>query len=133
EGDLGGHSLGNLFLTALADITGDMGTAAAVAGRVLAITGRVLPTTLHNVTLGADIRQPDGKIVRVHGESQIPEVEGQIDRVFLEPENAPALPEVRRAILTADLVVLGPGSLYTSIIPSLLVQGVVAALKASTA
>lgn len=133
EGGLGGHSFGNLFLTALSEITGDMHAAVAVAGRVLAITGRVLPSTLHNVNLGADIRQPNGKLIRVMGESNIPETPGQIERVFLEPENVQALPDVRQAILSANVIVIGPGSLYTSIIPNLMIHGVVPALKATLA
>lgn len=133
EGELGGHSLGNLLLTALVNITGSMDQAALEAARVLAITGRVIPSTLHNVNLGADIRQANGKLVRVQGESQIPEVPGKIERVFLEPANAKALPDAIRAILEADLVVIGPGSLYTSILPNLLVRGIVEALKTTRA
>lgn len=133
EGGLGGHSFGNLFLTALTEITGDMNTAVAVAGRVLAITGRVIPSTLHHVNLGAYIRLADGKLVQVIGESNIPEMSGTIERVFLDPENVQALPEARQAILSANLIVIGPGSLYTSILPNLLVQGIVPALKASSA
>lgn len=133
DGALGGHSFGNLFLTALSDITGNMEAAVAVAGRVLAITGRVLPSTLHNTQLAADIRRPDGRLERVLGESRITDTEGHIERVMLEPSNAQALPEVLRAILAADLVVIGPGSLYTSILPNLLVRGVTDALKVTNA
>ncbi len=133
DGGLGGHSFGNLFLTALSEITGDMNTAVAVAGRVLAITGRVIPSTLHHVTLGAYVRLSDGKLIQVMGESNIPEAGGRIERVFLDPENVQALPEARQAILNANLIVIGPGSLYTSILPNLLVQGIVPALKAASA
>ncbi len=133
EGGLGGHSFGNLFLTALSDITGDMDTAVAVASRVLAITGRVIPSTLNHVNLGAKIRLPDDTLIQVVGESNIPKAGGRIERVFLEPENVQALPEARHAILTANLIVIGPGSLYTSILPNLLVQGIVPAMKASPA
>lgn len=133
DGDLRGHSFGNLFLTALVDLMGGMDAAAAAAGNVLAITGCVLPSTLHNVNLGADIRQPDGKLIRVHGESNIPNVKGKIERVFLEPANVQALPEVIRAILGADLIVIGPGSLFTSILPNLLVRGITDALKVTSA
>jgi len=133
QGDLGGHSFGNLFLTALSDITGNMEEAVGVASSVLAIRGRVLPSTLHNVNLGAEVLTDDGKRVRVHGESNIPTVRGKIERVFLEPSNVQVLPEVTRAILSADVIVIGPGSLYTSILPNLLVRGVVDALKVSTA
>jgi uncharacterized cofD-like protein len=133
EGGLEGHSFGNLFLTALSDITGNMEAAVAVAGRVLAITGRVVPSTLHSVNLGADVRLPDGKVQRVEGESNIPKAGGKIERVFLEPPNVPALPEAIRALLEAELIVLGPGSLYTSILPNLMVRGIAEALRASRA
>jgi uncharacterized cofD-like protein len=132
DGALGGHSFGNLFLTALSDITGNMEAAVAVAGRVLAITGRVLPSTLHNTNLAADIRRPDGRMERIHGESNITETPGRIERVMLEPSNAQALPEALRAILSAHLIVIGPGSLYTSILPNLLVRGVVDAIKVTS-
>lgn len=133
EGNLGGHSFGNLLLTALSDITGNMEDAVGVASRVLAITGRVLPSTLHNVNLRAEIRLPNGQLEQVHGESNIPEVHGKIERVFLEPSNAKVLPEVTRAILGAELIVIGPGSLYTSILPNLLVRGLVDALWVTSA
>jgi uncharacterized cofD-like protein len=133
EGGLSGHSFGNLFLIALAEITGNMDSAVLAASRLLAITGRVLPSTLYNVNLGADVRRPDGRLERVIGESNIPKVEGRIERVFLDPPNAQALPEVKQAILNADLIVIGPGSLYTSILPNLLVRGVLDALKVTAA
>jgi uncharacterized cofD-like protein len=132
EGALGGHSFGNLFLTALSEITGSMDQAVSEAGRVLAIKGRVLPSTMDDVLLGADIRTPDGKLTRVVGESKIPAIQGKIERVFLEPDDVKPLPEVKRAILGADLIVLGPGSLYTSILPNLLVKEITAALQAAS-
>jgi len=131
---LDGHSFGNLFITALAAVTGSFERAVAEAGRVLAIRGRILPSTLDNVTLVADLRRaaPSG-LLRVQGESSIPKAGQPIDRVFLRPENARAYPEAVRAILNADLVVAGPGSLFTSILPNLLVEGIRQAVAASRA
>jgi uncharacterized cofD-like protein len=134
NGGLEGHSFGNLFLTALADITGSMDQAVIETGRVLAIEGRVLPATLHNVTLVAEVKRPgDTSSRRVSGESQIPESGGKIERVFLQPDKVRAYPEAVRAILSADLIVIGPGSLFTSILPNLLVGGITEALRASDA
>jgi uncharacterized cofD-like protein len=133
EGDQSGHSFGNLFLTALSEITGNMEAAVAVAGRVLAISGRVMPSTLYDVNLGAEVRLPDGKLKRITGESNITSAEGRVERVFLEPSNAQALPEVIQSILSASLIIIGPGSLYTSILPNLLVRGIVDALRVSAA
>ncbi|HVO68529.1 MAG TPA: uridine diphosphate-N-acetylglucosamine-binding protein YvcK [Aggregatilineaceae bacterium] len=131
-GGLEGHSFGNLFLTALTKITGSMEEALIEAGRVLAIQGRVLPSTLKNVMLIGEVRGEDGS-QRIAGESQIPLVGGRIEQVMLSPENPPAYPEAIRAILAAELIVVGPGSLYTSIIPNLLVNGIPDALCASKA
>ncbi len=135
EGGLEGHSFGNLFLTALADITGSMDRAVSETGRVLAIEGRVLPATLQdNVMLIAEIRVPgEDRLQRVSGESQISRTGGNIQRVFLYPDHVQAYPEAVRAILGADLIVIGPGSLFTSILPNLLVHGMTEALRASTA
>jgi uncharacterized cofD-like protein len=134
EGGLKGHSFGNLFITALADITGSFESAVAESGRVLAVSGRVLPSTLHDVRLVADIKLPYlVSEVRVEGESQIPETTGSIRRVWLEPNNPPAFPQSVRAILNSDLIIVGPGSLYTSLLPNLLVPDVVEALRASRA
>ncbi|NLX09731.1 MAG: YvcK family protein [Chloroflexi bacterium] len=135
QGGLEGHSFGNLFLTALADITGSMDRAVAETGRVLATQGRVLPSTLQDdVTLMAEVRMPgETRLRRVTGESQIPESGGKIERVFLHPDQVRAYPEAVRAILNASFVVIGPGSLYTSILPSLLVTGIIEALRASRA
>ena len=124
---LEGHSFGNLFLTALCSITGNMVKAIKESASVLNIRGVVLPATLDDMKLGAEFE--DGRIV--HGESSIPEAHGQIKRLFTEPENCKALPEAIDAIADADLIILGPGSLYTSVIPNLLVNGIVdAVLKA---
>ena len=135
NGGLEGHSFGNLFLTAMAEITGGMDHAISETGRVLAIEGRVLPATLQtNVTLTAEVRVPGEKqLRRVIGESQIPETGGKIEHVFLEPNPVRAYPEAIRAILSADLIVIGPGSLYTSILPNLLVNGITEAIRASSA
>lgn len=134
NGDLGGHSFGNLFISVMAEITGSFEEAVAESGRVLAVQGRVLPSTLHDVRLLADVDLPDlAGGVRVEGESRIPEARGRIRRVWLEPEHPPAYPEAIRAILSADLIIVGPGSLYTSILPNLLVSDLVEAIRASRA
>lgn len=134
EPGLDGHSFGNLFISALSDITGSFEEAVAESGRVLSVHGRVLPSTLHNVRLVADVRLPyTVNEVRIEGESRIPEVDGRVRRVWLEPNDAPAFPPVIRALLNADMIVIGPGSLYTSLLPNLLVRDVLSAVKASQA
>jgi uncharacterized cofD-like protein len=129
---LDGHSFGNLFISALADITGSFEQAVAESGQVLAVHGRVVPSTLHDVTLVADVRLPNlvGE-VRVAGESSIPVSTGRIRRVWLEPDNPPAFPLAIQTILTAEVIVIGPGSLYTSILPNLLVPDIAEAIRAS--
>lgn len=134
ESGLGGHSFGNLFISALAEITGSFEEAVAESGRVLGVNGRVLPATLHNVHLVADVELPNQPgSVRVQGESAIPEMPGRVRRVWLEPDNPFAFPPAIRALLTADLIVIGPGSLYTSILPNLLVPDLLDAIRASRA
>jgi uncharacterized cofD-like protein len=131
---LDGHSFGNLFITALAEITGSFEEAVAESGRVLSVYGRVLPATLHDVRLVADMTLPQaGREVRVEGESRIPEFLGKVRRVWLEPNSPSAYPGVIQAILAADLIAVGPGSLYTSILPNLLVPDIAAAIRASRA
>ena len=131
---LEGHSFGNLFITALADITGSFESAVVESGRVLSVNGRVLPSTLHDVKLVASMELPNSlNEVRVVGESKIPEMLGRVRRVWLEPDDAPAFPPVIKALLNADLIVVGPGSLYTSILPNLLVHDLLASMKASRA
>ncbi len=131
---LDGHSFGNLFISALSDITGSFEEAVAESGRVLSVSGRVLPSTLHNVELVADIRLPHmSSEIRVEGESKIPESNGRVRRVWLEPNAPPAFPQAIRALLSADVIVIGPGSLYTSLLPNLLVPDLADAIRASRA
>jgi uncharacterized cofD-like protein len=134
DSGLGGHSFGNLFISALSDISGSFEKAIAESGRALSVHGRVLPATLHNVRLVADVQLPLAQTeVRVEGESYIPKAAGHVNRVWLEPDNAPAFPPVIQAILGADMIVIGPGSLYTSIMPNLLVRDLLAAIRSSRA
>ncbi|MGD1996841.1 MAG: YvcK family protein [Anaerolineae bacterium] len=130
---LDGHSFGNLFITAMAEVAGSFERAVLESGRVLAITGQVLPSTLESVTLVGDLRAEPARVDRVAGESRITESGGAIERVYLEPDDAPAYPEVVRAILEADLIVAGPGSLYTSVLPNLLVRQIAQAVAATRA
>ncbi len=131
---LDGHSFGNLFIAAMAHVTGSFESALVESSRVLAVQGRILPSTLHNVTLMADLREEaEGRLSRVAGESSITQYGGTIERVYLEPGDARPYPEAIRAILEADLIVLGPGSLYTSIMPNLLVRDIPQAIRASRA
>jgi uncharacterized cofD-like protein len=132
DSGLGGHSFGNLFITALSEVTGSFEEAVAESARVLGVNGEVLPATLHDVRLLADIQIPfQGGEVRVEGESSIPAMPGRVRRVWLEPNNPPAFPPVIQSILQADLIVIGPGSLYTSILPNLLVPDILAAIRSS--
>jgi uncharacterized cofD-like protein len=128
EGSLDGHSFGNLFIMAMADVTGNFEHALRESGKVLAVKGTILPSTLQDVTLVASM---NGR--SVEGESKIPKQNEPISHVFLKPDGAQANPEAVQAILNAELVVIGPGSLYTSILPNLLVEGMVEAIKASPA
>jgi uncharacterized cofD-like protein len=135
EGDeLDGHSFGNLFIAAISGVTGSFDRGIEEAARVLGIQGRVLPSTLWNVLLTADkTPEMDVQAIRVEGESRIPKVRGQVRRVYLEPGDPPAYPEAVHALLNADLIVMGPGSLYTSVIPNLLVPDIANAVRASRA
>jgi uncharacterized cofD-like protein len=131
---LDGHSFGNLFIAAMAAVTGSFERALVESSRVLAVRGRILPSTLQNVTLCADLREEvEGRVNRVAGESRITESGGSIERVYLEPGDVRAYPEAISALLQADLIILGPGSLYTSIIPNLLVREIAQAARASRA
>lgn len=124
-----GHNLGNLFLAAMKEITGDFVTAIKEMSRVLAVRGQVLPATEEDVVLNAEMA--DGSIVV--GESLIPLHKQRIKRVFFEPPHPQALPEALRAIAEADAIIIGPGSLYTSILPNLLVEGMVPAIRHTNA
>ncbi len=131
--DLSGHSFGNLFITAMAGITGSFEAALRESSQVLAVQGRVLPSTLEAVALCADISQDGETAVRVCGESRIPTSGGRILRVTLDPSAPRAFPGVIQAILSAQMVVIGPGSLFTSILPNLLVPQILEALRATNA
>ncbi|OES46143.1 gluconeogenesis factor YvcK family protein [Domibacillus iocasae] len=118
--ELSGHALGNLMIAALSSITGDFGHAIQEMSRVLNVRGKVLPAANQSVVLHAEME--DGSVVS--GESKIPYSGKKIRRVFLTPEEIEPLPETIRSIREADMIILGPGSLYTSILPNLLVPGI---------
>ncbi len=125
KGDsLKGHNFGNLFVAALTEITGDFGQAIQLASKILATRGRIYPVTTSDTTLVA--RMDDGSLVR--GETNITASRKHIEELMLEPPDAAPLPETLEAIERADLISVGPGSLYTSLITNLLVQGMPAAL-----
>jgi uncharacterized cofD-like protein len=126
---LAGHSLGNLILAAMKDINGDFVSGVREMSRVFAVRGRVLPAAEQAIVLKAEM--DDGSIVV--GESQIPKTGKKIKRVFIEPENVPPLDEAKEAIQEADAILIGPGSLYTSILPNLLVTQIADTVKASKA
>jgi len=142
EGSLNGHSFGNLFIMAMAEITGDFEHAIRESGRVIAVRGQIVPSTLRDVTLIAEMADGETRV----GESSIPHANGNgdgdghggvatataIKRVFLQPEST-INPEAEEAILNAEMITVGPGSLYTSILPNLVVDGMAEALKASPA
>jgi uncharacterized cofD-like protein len=128
-GDLSGHNFGNLFLTALTAVTGDFAEAVRAASHVLAIRGRIFPSTTVSASLVAELE--DGRLVR--GETNISKSDARIRRVFLDPPSAPPPDEALEALRRADLVLIGPGSLYTSLVPNLLVPGVSEALAATDA
>ncbi|MFH1782886.1 MAG: YvcK family protein [Candidatus Omnitrophota bacterium] len=120
ESELKGHNFGNLFITALSKVTGDFEKAIKESSKVLAIRGRVIPSTFDKVQLVAE--HSNGQ--RITGETKIVKQNSRIDRVFLDPKNCKASKESFEAIEEADIIVLGPGSLYTSVIPNLLVDGI---------
>ena len=133
---LDGHVFGNLFIAAMAGITGDFESAISEASRVLAVRGRILPSSLDNIVLCAEIRDPKDPGAGAHlvqGQSRIVGAGGAIERVFLQPSDAKGYPGAIQALLHADMIVLGPGSLYTSVLPNLLVPGIRDAFRASPA
>ena len=130
EGDgLKGHSFGNLFIVAMANVTDGFDQALVESSRVLAVRGRVVPATTSSLQLSARFR--DGSVVA--GESKIAERKGEIERLMIEPEEAAAHPLAVRAITDAELVVIGPGSLYSSILPNLMVSGISEAVRNTSA
>jgi len=129
DGGLGGHSFGNLFLAALTEITGDFTEAIRLSSEVIASKGHIYPATLSDVRLAAELE--DGSIVR--GETQISASKVPIRRLLLEPEQCLPLPQALKAIRVADIITVGPGSLYTSILPNLLVSQVARVIGASSA
>jgi uncharacterized cofD-like protein len=128
-GDLSGHSFGNLFLAALAGVTGDFLEAIKVSSEVLAIKGRIFPSTVEDVALIAELE--DGRVVK--GETNIVQSRSPISRLRLSTDSCRPLPETLDAIKHADIITIGPGSLYTSLIPNLLVDGIVDAMGHSDA
>ncbi len=129
NGELGGHSFGNLFLAALSEITGDFAEAVRLSSEILASKGHIFPATTTDVRIAA--RLADGSVVR--GETNIGKVGGRIERLYLEPEDCEPMPAAVAAILTADIITIGPGSLFTSLLPPLIVKGVADAINASRA
>jgi uncharacterized cofD-like protein len=126
---LEGHSFGNLFIVAMSGVTGNFEEAVRETSRVLAVRGQIVPATLANVTLCAHTEDEE----TIHGESNITDSPGRIRDVYLQPANVEANPDAVRAILNADLIVVGPGSLFTSVMPNLLVDGVRQAVQAAPA
>src|SRR5215468_258206 len=129
SGDLEGHNFGNLFLAALTAMTGDFAEAVKKASEILATRGHILPATAANVQLEADM--DDGS--RVVGETKITASERRIVELRMVPHDPEPLPQTLRAIAAADVITIGPGSLFTSLIPNLLVHGVSEAVAASSA
>ncbi|MBK6749002.1 MAG: uridine diphosphate-N-acetylglucosamine-binding protein YvcK [Pyrinomonadaceae bacterium] len=129
DGDLGGHVFGNIFLAALSEITGDFAEAVKLSSEILASKGHIYPATDADVRLAAELS--DGKIIR--GETKIGLVGSMIKRLFLEPANCQPLPDALAAIKNADVISVGPGSLFTSLLPPILVDGVADAIAESKA
>ena len=126
---LNGHSLGNLIVTAFCQMSGSLGAAIELAKEVLRTNGRVLPATETASSLCAELESGE----RIHGESQITAARGKVARVWMEPDNPPPSCGVLQTLASADAIILGPGSFYTSIIPNLLVAGVAEAVRNSPA
>jgi uncharacterized cofD-like protein len=135
SGGLAGHSFGNIFIVAMSGVVGNFEDAIRQTSRVLAVRGQIIPSTLDDVTLSAhttDQRTIDGESNITHDLKRNGH-DTRINEVYLTPHNPPAHPEAVRAILDADLIILGPGSLYTSVMPNMLVQGIRRAISASSA
>jgi uncharacterized cofD-like protein len=128
-GSLKGHSFGNLFLAALTEVVGDFELAIRESSKVLAVRGRVLPSTLEDVVLEAEFE--DGSIIC--GESRIPKMKRVINKIRLKPSNAKPLEEALEALEEADAIIMGPGSLYTSVIPNLLINDIAKTIAKSKA
>jgi uncharacterized cofD-like protein len=128
-GSLRGHSFGNLFLAALSEITGDFAEAVRLSSEILASKGHIFPASLSDVRVAARLK--DGTVTK--GETSVSKVGARIDRLFLEPEDCEPHPEAILAIGEADLITVGPGSLFTSLLPPLLVKGVADAVTAARA
>ena len=129
DGDLSGHNFGNLFLAALSEVTGDFAEAVRLSSEILASKGHIFPATVSDVRVAA--RLTDGSVVQ--GETNISKTGGSIERLYLEPEDCEPHPDAISAIERASVITIGPGSLYTSILPPLLVNGVVEAIADSPA
>lgn len=129
NGDLGGHSFGNLFLAALTEVTGDFAKAVKISSEVLASKGHIYPATDADVRVAA--RLMDGTTIR--GETNIGKIGPRIEKVFLEPDDCRPLPDAISAIANADVITIGPGSLYTSLLPPVLVRGVADSIAESRA
>lgn len=126
---LKGHSFGNLFLTAMTHLTGDFGQAVKLSAEVLAVLGRIYPSTAANVVLEATLANG----VKLAGETRISRSKSRIEKIELRPRKPKPLPETLEAIAQADLITLGPGSLFTSVVPNLLVDGIPRAIASSQA
>lgn len=129
DGDLGGHSFGNIFLAALSEITGDFAEAVKLSSEILASKGHIYPATVADVRLAAEL--DDGTTVR--GETKIAHVGHAIKKLYLEPQGSKPMPETLTAIASADVITVGPGSLWTSLLPPILVDGVADAISTSRA
>ena len=125
--ELQGHSFGNLFIAAMTDVTNSFEDALTESSRILSVTGQVVPATIENVNLS--VKLADGRFIK--GESNVKESSSEIEELFIDPPDAEASPAAIKAIGEADLIVIGPGSLYTSILPNLMVPGIVDAISES--
>ena len=130
EGDcLKGHSFGNLFIAAMTGVTQSFDRALVESSRVLAVHGRIVPATMANLRLSVKLKS--GEVI--HGESKVVEAQGGIERLMIDPPEAEAHPMAIEALKEAQLIVVGPGSLYTSILPNLMVKGITEAIRSSSA